>query len=130
MTDPKLPRGERELIVTSSRMTRIARTLRRNRTEVEERLWQRIRNRQVEDAKFVFQYPIGPHVADFACRSLRLVIELDGGQHADNPADVERTKLIEAHGYRVIRFWNNDVLSNTDGVLEIIRQEIQIARNT
>jgi very-short-patch-repair endonuclease len=115
--------------VTSSRLTRIARTLRRNRTEAEERLWQCIRNRQIEGAKFVFQHPIGPHVADFACRSLRLVIELDGGQHADNPADIERTKLIEAHGYRVIRFWNNDVLGNTDGVLETIRQEILIARN-
>lgn len=112
-----------------AKLTRIARTLRRNRTEAEERLWQRIRNRQVEDAKFVFQYPIGPHVADFACRALKLVIELDGGQHADNAADVERTKLIEAHGYRVIRFWNNDVLSNTDGVLETIRQDILIARN-
>ena len=112
-----------------AKLTRIARALRRNRTEAEKRLWQRIRNRQVEDAKFVFQYPIGPYVADFACRSLRLVIELDGGQHADNLDDIERTRLIEAHGFRVIRFWNNDVLGNTDGVLEIIRQEIQIARN-
>ena len=112
-----------------ARLTRTARTLRRNRTEAEERLWQRLRNRQLDDAKFVFQHPIGPHIADFACRALKLVIELDGGQHADNLADIERTKLIEAHGYRIIRFWNNDVLSNIDGVLTVIHQEIQIARN-
>jgi len=79
--------------------------------------------------QFTRQCQIGNAVADFACRPLRLAIELDGGQHADNPADEVRTRVIEAFGYRVIRFWNNDVLQNTDGVLQVIAQEIALARN-
>ena len=71
---------------------------------------------------------IGNAVVDFACRRLRLAIELDGGQHADDPADEARTRTIEAYGYRVIRFWNHDVLQNTDGVLEVIVREIALAR--
>lgn len=98
-------------------------------TEAERRLWGRIRNRQIEGAKFVNQFPIGPHVADFACREAKLAVELDGGQHAESATDAARTVLIEAHGYTVIRFWNNDVLANTDGVLEEIRQALLIARN-
>lgn len=116
--------------MTGKRLTRVARKLRRDRTMVEDRLWQRLRARQVEGAKFVFQFPIGPYIADFACRGLRLVIELDGGQHADSLADVERTRMIEAHGYRVLRFWNNDVAENIDGVLEVIRREILLARGS
>jgi len=69
-------------------------------------------------------------VAVFPCRSLRLVIELDGGQHAGNPADDERTRAIEAEGYRVLRFWNNDVLANPDGVLQTIARELALARNS
>jgi very-short-patch-repair endonuclease len=75
------------------------------------------------------QYPIGNAIVDFACRQLRLAIELDGGQHADNPADEERTRIIDAYGYRVIRFWNIDVLQNTDGVIQRLIEEIAIARN-
>jgi len=77
--------------------------------------------------KFVKQFPIGPYVADFAARRLRLVIELDGGQH-NEAKDAARTELIEEHGYRVIRFWNNDVTDNIEGVLEAIVNEIRIAR--
>jgi len=110
-------------------LTPLARKLRTNQTEAEKRIWSRLRSRQIEDAKFVRQYPIGNAIADFCCRSLRLVVELDGGQHAENPQDEERTRRIEAAGFRVIRFWNNDVLANTDGVLEAIAQEIRIARN-
>ena len=105
-----------------------ARELRRNQTDAEDRLWQALRNRQLADAKFVRQLRIGKFVADFACRSCRLVIELDGGQHADNERDIARTRIIEAHGYRVIRFWNNEVLENTDGVLQVIAGELAIAR--
>ena len=111
-------------------LTPIARKLRRDQTDAEKLLWSRLRSRQLEDAKFVRQFPIGPYVADFACRSLMLVIELDGGQHADNPADAARTKIIESFGYRLIRFWNNDVLSNPDGVLEVIAREVRLARNS
>jgi very-short-patch-repair endonuclease len=67
---------------------------------------------------------------DFACRSAKLVVELDGGQHAVAPDDdAERTRLIEAHGYRVIRYWNNEVMQNLDGVLEDILKHLRIASN-
>jgi len=84
---------------------------------VEALLWTRLRSRQLDGAKFVRQHPIGPYVADFCCRAARLVIELDGGQHADDDADIARTRVIEANGYTVIRFWNNDVIENIEGVL-------------
>ena len=114
--------------MTSKRLTPVARKLRRRSTDAENRLWYHLRGRGFERAKFVRQFPIGRHVADFACRDLRLVIELDGGQHSPE-VDAARTQVIEAFGYKVIRFWNNDVLANTDGVLEVIRREIRIARN-
>ncbi|CAO1653045.1 hypothetical protein NYA22BAC_02116 [Parasphingorhabdus sp. NYA22] len=109
------------------RLTKRARALRRDMTGVERKLWSRLRNRQLENTKFVRQFPIGPYVADFAARSLSLVIELDGGQHSPSK-DAERTKVIEAHGYRVIRFWNNDVMENVEGVLETIVREVHNAR--
>ncbi len=115
--------------VAEKRLTGIARKLRRDMTDAERRLWTHLRASQLEGVKFTRQYPIGDFVVDFACRSARLAIELDGGQHADNSADEERTRLIEAHGYRVIRFWNNDVLQNTDGVLTMILEKLKIARN-
>jgi very-short-patch-repair endonuclease len=111
-----------------SRLTDRARELRRNETDAEQRLWGELRNRQLANAKFVRQYQIGPFIADFACRSARIAIELDGGQHAENDRDANRTRVIEAHGYRVIRFWNNEVLENLDGVLEAIAAELAIAR--
>ena len=68
--------------------------------------------------------PIGPYICDFLCRELMLVIEVDGGQHAENPRDAVRTRYLEEQGYRVIRFWNNDVLSNPDGVVMTIAEAI------
>jgi adenine-specific DNA-methyltransferase len=69
--------------------------------------------------------PVGPYFADFACFAEKLIIELDGGQHVDaTDHDIERTRFLVAQGYRVIRFWNNDVLSNTDGVLERIAESV------
>ena len=110
------------------RLTRIARKLRNEPTDAERRLWWHLRGRQL-GAAFTRQFQIGNAVVDFACRRLRLAIEVDGGQHADNPDDERRTRMIEAHGYRVIRFWNNDVLQNTEGVLDVIGKEILLARN-
>ena len=110
------------------RLTKVAQKLRREPTEAEKRLWSRLRMKQI-GARFTRQLQIGDAIADLACRSARIVIEVDGGQHADNPEDKIRTEQIEAFGYRVIRFWNNDVLSNTDGVVEAIMLEIDIARN-
>ena len=114
--------------MTEKRLTPIARKLRRASTEAEKRLWWHLRSRQLEGAKFVRQFPIGPHVADFACRDAHLVVELDGGQHSEE-VDRTRTAAIESFGYRIIRLWNNEVLANTDGVLETIRAELLIARN-
>ena len=110
-------------------MTGIARKLRNEPTDAEKRLWSHLRASQFCGAKFTRQFPIDDFVADFACRSLRLAIELDGGQHAASLTDANRTRIIEAHGYRVIRFWNNEVLGNTEGVLAVIAQEIALARN-
>jgi len=111
------------------RLTPVARRLRRDATEVEGVLWQRLRARQIENAKFRRQFLIGPYVADFTCVEARLVIELDGGQHAHSITDTARTTEIEAAGYTVLRFWNNEVIKNIEGVLETIRTELLNARN-
>ncbi|WP_353230765.1 DUF559 domain-containing protein [Novosphingobium sp.] len=111
-----------------TRLTKIAQALRANPTDAEKRLWTRLKSRQL-GAAFTRQCRIGDHVVDFACRSARLAIEIDGGQHANNPADALRTQAIEANGYRVTRFWNNDVLQNTDGVIQAILHELAIAQN-
>jgi very-short-patch-repair endonuclease len=94
-----------------------AKQLRRNPTDAEHKLWQALRSRQLSNFKFRRQVPIGPYVADFVCPAEKLVIEIDGGQHAeDADYDRRRTEALEREGYRVIRFWNNDVLSNVEGV--------------
>ena len=101
--------------------TRMARRLRQNATDVERRLWYALRERLI-GWKFRRQHPIGGRIADFACPRAKLVIELDGSQHASRElADHRRTAELIRHGYRVLRFWNNDVLDNLDGVLEAIR---------
>ncbi len=116
--------------MAEKRLTATARRLRRSATQPEALLWSRLRGHQLEGRKFVRQLPIGNAVADFACRSAKLVIELDGGQHATaEAADAARTRMIEAHGYKVIRFWNNDVIDNIEGVLETIGRHIGIAGN-
>ena len=114
--------------LVGKRLTPIAQRLRRNRTEAEKRLWKYLRAKQL-GVQFTQQFGIGNAIVDFACRRLKLAIELDGGQHDDSLTDDDRTREIEAYGYRVIRFWNNDVLQNTDGVLQMIVAEIEIARN-
>ncbi|MEO1221645.1 MAG: DUF559 domain-containing protein [Pseudomonadota bacterium] len=114
--------------MAEKRLTKTARKLRNTMTEAERTLWSHLKNRDLFGVKFTRQFPIGDHITDFACRSLRIAVECDGGQHSAE-ADAARTEIIEAHGYRVIRFWNHDILANMDGVLEVIGQEIEIARN-
>ena len=98
-----------------------ARTLRRDQTDVERKLWSMLRGRQLGGFKFRRQVPIDRYFADFACVEAKLIVELDGGQHADQVAyDAERTAMLEAWGWRVVRFWNDDVLVNADGVAETI----------
>lgn len=97
-----------------------ARTLRRNATEAEAVLWRQLRNRQLDGWKFRRQQRIGPYIVDFLCPETRLIVEVDGGQHSPE-RDASRTSFLEGEGYRVLRFWNNDVLGNLAGVLEVIR---------
>ena len=97
-----------------------ARRLRREMTEAEAKLWSRLRDRRLLNAKFRRQVPVGPFIADFLAKDHRLVIEVDGSQHADSDADAKRDAWFVANGYRVLRFWNSDVLARTDDVLETI----------
>ncbi len=104
---------------------RRARALRSEMTDAENRLWYHLRNRRLAGFKFVREYPIASYFADFACREAMLVIEADGGQHGGE-RDARRDRAIEAAGYRVLRFWNTDILSNTDGVLEVIASALAL----
>jgi len=105
--------------------TKRARALRRNATDAEQALWQRIRNRQL-GAKFHRQFAVGAYVVDFVAFEHKLVIEVDGGQHdIQRTKDEARTKALNEGGLRVIRFWNNEVLGNIEGVLDVIKSELQ-----
>jgi very-short-patch-repair endonuclease len=97
-----------------------ARRLRSSQMSAEETLWYNLRARRLNGYKFVRQEPIGPYTVDFICRDARLIVEVDGGQQADSRRDVVRDKWLADHNYRVLRFWNNDVLHNLSGVLETI----------
>ncbi|MDH2382179.1 endonuclease domain-containing protein [Bradyrhizobium sp. CER78] len=97
-----------------------ARDLRSASTDAEGTLWYRLRARRLNGYKFVRQEPIGPYTVDFICREHRLVIEVDGGQHADSQNDALRDKWLVDHKYRVLRFWNNEISGNLAGVLETI----------
>ncbi len=98
-----------------------ARALRARSTDAERKLWAELGNRQLGGYKFRRQHPMGPYVVDFACLAQRLVVELDGGQHAmAKDKDDQRTRWLESQGYRVVRFWNHDVLENMDGVLQAL----------
>ncbi len=98
-----------------------ARKLRKSSTPAEEKLWQALRNRNLAGFKFRRQHPIGPYIADFYCAEVRLIVELDGGGHLDQMEyDQNRTDWLEEQGYRVIRFWNDDVLNYLDDVAKEI----------
>jgi adenine-specific DNA-methyltransferase len=95
--------------------------LRRTQTDAEKKLWSRLRDRQICAVKFRRQHPIGRFVADFCCLEKRLIVELDGGQHIANAeADRNRSRYLETKGFRVLRFWDNEVLGNLDAVMEQI----------
>jgi very-short-patch-repair endonuclease len=97
-------------------------------TDAERKLWTRLRNRGAAGAKFRRQVPMGSFFADFACVERRLIVEVDGGQHADaGAADQRRTRALSDHGYTVLRFWNSEVLQNLDGVLAKIEAALDEA---
>ncbi len=98
-----------------------ARALRKRMTDAERLLWRHLRNRELGGWKFRRQYPVGPFIVDFICVEKNVVIEVDGGQHAENEAlDIQRSAYLNKMGYRVFRFWNNEVLQETEAVLEAI----------
>ena len=97
-----------------------ARDLRKAITPAERRLWSALRSRKLNGCKFRRQHPLGWFIVDLVCIERRLVIEVDGGQHAENPDDERRTAWLEAQGWRVIRFWNDEVAENLDAVAERI----------
>jgi very-short-patch-repair endonuclease len=81
-------------------------------------LWTLLRSRRLENYRFRRQVPLGPYIADFVCHGRRLIIELDGSQHFDDPADVRRDAELKRRGYRILRIWNNELTTNEPGVLE------------
>lgn len=107
-----------------SDLTPAARRLRAASTDAERKLWRSLQASQLAGFKFRRQLPIGGYVVDFACLEARLVVEVDGGQHADSADDKERDAWLRSQGFRVLRFWNNDVLSNTEGVLTTIAKAL------
>ena len=106
----------------------IARKLRKNSTEQEHKLWSILRNRQFYGLKFKRQVPIGQYIVDFVCEEKRLIIELDGGQHNEPESilkDENRTNYLNSRGYKVIRFWNNEVNDNLEGVYLKIKEVLK-----
>ena len=103
----------------------LSRNLRKRQTDAENLLWRHLRGNQLEGLRFRRQHPLGRYIVDFICLEKRLVLEIDGGQHAvEQDKDIERDNWLRTEGYRVLRFWNNDVLSNLEGVMESIRLNI------
>ena len=107
------------------RPTHRARQLRNNATDAERRLWGHLSRRQLGGYKFSRQMPVGPFICDFLCREKGLVVELDGGQHAECSADARRTAYLRSQGLSVLRFWNNEVTGNSAGVLTTIIAELE-----
>ncbi len=97
-----------------------AKNLRRTMTDAESRLWYALRAHRLDGLSFRRQTPIGRYIVDFVCLDLRLIIELDGGQHTESKKDEVRDRWLKSKGYRVLRFWNSDVLKNRNAVLETI----------
>jgi very-short-patch-repair endonuclease len=106
-----------------SLLTKHAKSLRNNPTEAEKGLWQRLKSSQLEGVKFRRQEPIEGFIVDFVSLDKKIVIELDGGQHAENlDDDQRRDRCLMANGFTVLRFWNHEVFQNPEGVLEVIRK--------
>ena len=103
----------------------LQRSLRNEATEAERKLWQYLKGRQLEGCKFRRQHSYGDYILDFVCLEYGVIVELDGSQHFDaNAYDTARSDCLKAAGFTVLRFWNNDVFANTEGVLESIRHEL------
>ncbi|MGC4024104.1 MAG: DUF559 domain-containing protein [Mesorhizobium sp.] len=106
--------------IGSNRVQVFARDMRRESTKSEKRLWLELRDRRLDQIKFRRQVPLGPYIADFVCFECGLIVEIDGSQHADSVYDQVRTTELKKRGFRVLRFWNDDVLKDVDGVCATI----------
>ena len=100
--------------------TKFAKALRQNITDAEQLLWRHLRAHRLNGQKFRRQQPIGPYVVDFVHLGAKLIVEADGGQHSQSESDVVRDEWLTSQGFKIMRFWNNDILSNTDAVLTAI----------
>jgi very-short-patch-repair endonuclease len=123
----------------TSKKTNLAREFRQGQTDAEKALWLRLKNRQLDGVKFRRQQPLGPYIVDFVSFERRIVVEVDGGQHnepshfafplegggGERARDEERTAWLRKGGYQVLRFWNNEVLMNMEGVLERIVEALR-----
>ncbi|MDB5527198.1 MAG: uncharacterized protein JWR51_301 [Devosia sp.] len=99
--------------------------MRHKPTEAEDRFWQILRHRRLDGHKFRRQHPVGNYILDFVCLSSHLIVELDGSQHADNAYDVARDTYLRAQGFRLLRFWNNDILARPEHILEAVWAALQ-----
>jgi len=110
---------------------KLPRKLRTQPTNAEHKLWQYLRGRQIEGCKFRRQHPFGDYILDFVCLDRGIAVELDGSQHTDRMEyDAERTKCLQEAGFKVLRFWNNDVFENIEGVVEVIIAALNGGRAT
>ncbi len=113
-------------VINKQTKTKKARELRKNMTDAEKKLWRYLRRKNIADSRFRRQHPIGNYIVDFVCIEKNLVIEVDGGQHSDRENyDVNRTRFLNNKGYKVLRFWNNEVLNDISAVLNIIYKELE-----
>lgn len=117
--------GDKMKSKTISTLTPLAKDLRKNTTDTETYLWQRLRGKRFENLKFKRQQPVGNYIVDFVSLEKKLVVELDSGQHAANKLeDQARDQWLKAQGFSVLRFWNNEVLTNVEGVLKTIQRQV------
>lgn len=116
------PSPSREREGVRAKITKqLSKNLRQNQTKAEVRIWRHLKNRALAGFKFRRQCPIGPYIVDFVCLEKMIVIEIDGGQHAEQThRDARRSQYLKSRGFEVLRFWNNEVLANTDSVLSVI----------
>ena len=114
------------LSVPEPRHAAFARHMRHDPTEAERALWLALRGRRFLAWKFRRQVPVGPFIADFLCFEARLIVEVDGGQHAENPRDVERDRWFEANGFRVLRLWNHEVLTSKRAALDAVYAALSV----
>jgi|HubBroStandDraft_2_1064218.scaffolds.fasta_scaffold446971_2 very-short-patch-repair endonuclease len=119
------PRRRRGTGEGARNLTKAARQLRSRMTDAERKLWFALKDRRFDAFKFRRQVPVGPYIADFLCFQSRLILEVDGGQHNESARDAERDAWLAQNDFRVVRFWNNDVLQNLEGVLTKLAAELE-----